>query len=57
VSDKYEPVESRENGVFISKSFDETSHFESETENVLALYRQITGNDLDLTNLPEDIEE
>ena len=44
-------------GVFISNSFDATSHFESETENVLDLYKQITGKELDLTNLPEDNDE
>lgn len=57
VSDRYEPVKQSNDGVFISNSFDATSHFENETENVLNMYRQITGKELDLTNLPEDVEE
>ena len=44
-------------GLLISDSMDPTSHFEGETENVLNLYKSITGNDVDLTNLPEDNEE
>lgn len=35
-------------GLFISESFDATSHFENETENVLKLYTEITGKQLDL---------
>lgn len=44
-------------GLVISDSFDATSHFENETENVLRLYKKITGKDLDLVNLPEEVEE
>jgi len=43
--------------LFISTSFDETSHFENETENVLNLYKAMTGKDLDLENLPNDDDE
>jgi RAB protein geranylgeranyltransferase component A len=51
ITDRYEPLkELWTDGVFISNSFDATSHFESETENVLSFYKQITGKDLDLTN-------
>lgn len=59
ISDRYEPVSPGKynDGVFISNSFDATSHFESETENVLQMYKQITGKDLDLNNLPEDVDE
>jgi hypothetical protein len=31
----------------------ETSHFEGETNNVLDLFKKITGEDLDLINLPD----
>jgi Rab GDP dissociation inhibitor len=57
ITERYEPVKNYDDGVFISNSFDATSHFENETENVLNLYKQITGKDLDLTNLPEDADE
>jgi Rab GDP dissociation inhibitor len=57
ITDRYEPVKSFNDGVFISNSFDATSHFENETENVLQLYKQISGKELDLTNLPEDADD
>ena len=57
VSDRYEPVKKYDDGVFISTSFDATSHFENETENVLEMYKQISGKEIDLTNLPEDVDE
>jgi Rab GDP dissociation inhibitor len=44
-------------GLYISSSMTPTSHFEGETENVLQLYKQITGKDIDLVNLPEDADE
>ena len=44
ISDRYEPVGKYNDGVYISTSFDATSHFENETENVLEMYKQITGN-------------
>jgi len=40
------------NGVFISDSFGPESHFEVETDNVLKLYKDITGENVDLVNLP-----
>jgi Rab GDP dissociation inhibitor len=43
ISERYEAIKNYGDGVFISNSFDATSHFESETENVLSLYKQITG--------------
>lgn len=57
VSDFYEPNSNFSDNVFITKSMDPTSHFESATEDVISLYKKITGKDLDLTNLPEDTEE
>ena len=58
ISERYEVKKGNPNdGVYISNSFDATSHFESETENVLELYRQISGKELDLTDLPEDADE
>lgn len=36
---------------------DPASHFESATEDVLTLYKKITGKDIDLTNLPEDTDD
>lgn len=57
ITERYVPTGPSKDGVFISNSFDASSHFESETENVLDLYKQISGKELDLTNLPEDADE
>lgn len=57
ITERYVPTTKKSDGLFISDSFDATSHFENETENVLALYKDITGKELDLVNLPEDVEE
>ena len=50
VRDVYEPIA---NGVsdkcFISKGYDATSHFETTVEDVLDMYKRITGKDLDLS--------
>lgn len=34
------------NQVFVSRSFDETNHFEQECEDVMDLYRRVTGSEL-----------
>jgi Rab GDP dissociation inhibitor len=60
ISDMWAPnpqVDPAKDGVYISSSMQPQSHFEGETENVLQLYKQITGKDIDLVNLPEDTEE
>jgi len=38
ISERFVPTTKSQDGLFISESFDATSHFESETENVLRLY-------------------
>jgi Rab GDP dissociation inhibitor len=53
----YVPKTNFEDGLYISRSFDPTSHFENETEDVLRLYNKITGKQLDLVNLPDDKDE
>ena len=57
IKERYVPTTKKADGLFISESFDATSHFENETENVLKLYTEITGKQLDLENLPEDVDE
>lgn len=48
VSDIYEPLtDGTKDKVFISKSYDATSHFESATDDVLSLYKRITGKEVD----------
>lgn len=49
ISDVYEPIDtSFSDNVFVSKSFDPLSHFEQDTEDVLSLYKKITGKELNL---------
>jgi len=54
VTDLFEPIEDgTRDKIFISKSFDQTSHFETTCDDILDMYKRITGKDLDLsvTNL------
>lgn len=49
VVDVHEPLEDgSKDGCFISKGYDPTTHFETTVEDVLGLYKRITGHDLDL---------
>jgi len=42
--------------VFISSSYDGTSHFESTSVDVLSIYKRITGKDMDLTPMKQQDE-
>ena len=58
VSDIQEPVhDAKGENLYITKSYDATSHFESSSKDVLALYEQITGEALDLNIQPGDEED
>lgn len=49
LSDVYAPLASGDaDACYISKGYDETSHFEGLTADVLDLYRRVTGKELDL---------
>ena len=53
VSDVFEPLATgQHDGCYISKGYDETSHFEGLTADVLDLYTRITGKQLDLKEDP-----
>jgi len=57
VSDVFAPVTDFKDGIFVTKSLDPTSHFETATDDVINLYKIITGKDIDLENLPEETED
>jgi Rab GDP dissociation inhibitor len=58
IIDEYAPLEDgKKDGIFISTSYDGSSHFESTSIDVLNLYKRITGNDMDLTPLPQPKDE
>lgn len=48
--DLYEPIEDgSKDGVYISKSFDSETHFNHSCQDILDIYKRITGKDMDLT--------
>jgi len=53
----YEPVsDGSQDKCFISKSFDGTSHFEQDCDDLLSLYKRITGTELDMTINADSVE-
>lgn len=57
ISDMYEPTaDGLQDNCFISQSYDPTSHFETTSEDVLDLYKRITGEELDM-NINADSTE
>ena len=58
ISDIYEPLnDGKSDGLFITRSYDATSHFETTVEDVLETYKRITGKTVDLTNIKIEEEE
>ena len=57
VSTVYEPLEDgKASNVWITKSYDPSSHFEVASEDILQIYEKITGEKLDLNIEPDDEE-
>jgi Rab GDP dissociation inhibitor len=58
IIDEFTPSDDgKKDGIFISTSYDGSSHFESTSVDVLNLYKRITGKDMDLTPLPAPEEK
>ncbi len=58
VSDLQEPTnDAGAESLYITKSYDATSHFESSSKDVLAIYERITGETLDLNIQPSEDDE
>lgn len=56
VKEVEEPInDPQQDGCFISKGYDASTHFESTVDDVLQLYKQITGEELDLSE--RDVKE
>lgn len=57
ISNVYEPDNSKNDGLFITKSSDAQSHFESLTQDVMDLYEKIEGKpiptDVDMSELED----
>ena len=57
VSTTYEPVaDGSADKCYISKSFDATSHFEQDCDDLLSLYTRVTGEELDMTINADSVE-
>jgi len=55
ITDELQPVNTKfDDNVVITSSFSSVSHFEHDIKDVLRIYKNITGKDL---NLDEDIKE
>ena len=53
----YEPIENgKKDNIFISKSYDASSHFESTTDDVKDIYRRLAGEELVVEGLREGIQ-
>jgi Rab GDP dissociation inhibitor len=58
VSDTYEPVDDGQaTNLWVTKSYDSTSHFEEASEEILDIYEKIIGEKLDLNIEPDENEE
>lgn len=58
IQDLYAPAhDGTENNLFITTSYDPTSHFESASDDVLSIYKRIFGEDYDLTISAEEGKE
>jgi len=58
ISDIHEPTnDAAAEALFITTSYDATSHFESSSKDVLRIYEQITGEQLDLNIQPSEDED
>lgn len=53
----YEPItDGRDTNVFISKSYDATSHFETTTDDVRDIYHRLAGEELKVEGLRDGIQ-
>lgn len=59
VSTLYEPLKAgKESNLWITSSYDATSHFETASDDILQIYEQIIGEKLDLNiEAPDDDED
>lgn len=57
VSEIYEPVDKgNESNVFITSSYDATTHFESTCKDVLDIYKRIVGEEFDFSKVKHTID-
>ena len=42
--------------VFLTTSYDATTHFETTCQDIMALYKRCTGEDIDFSQVQKDLE-
>jgi Rab GDP dissociation inhibitor len=58
IKDIYEPVaDGKADGVFVSRSYDATSHFETVCQDVKDIYQRLTGNELKVEGKVKKMED
>jgi Rab GDP dissociation inhibitor len=58
VSDEFEPIDDgKDCQVFVSKSYDATTHFETTCKDVLEIFRNATGEDFDFSKVKHNLED
>lgn len=58
VQDVYKPADDgSQSQIFISKSYDPTSHFEETCEDVLKIYKRATGEEFDFSKIESNLDE
>ncbi|CAB4007117.1 Rab GDP dissociation inhibitor alpha [Paramuricea clavata] len=57
VDDVFEPTDDGATSkVFLTNSYDATTHFETTCQDILALYKRCTGEDIDFSQVQKDLE-
>jgi Rab GDP dissociation inhibitor len=58
VNDIFEPTDDgRDSQLFLTKSYDATTHFETTCNDVLDIFRRITGSDFDFSKVKHNLED
>jgi Rab GDP dissociation inhibitor len=58
VADQLEPIDAgKDNQIFVSKTYDPTSHFETTCIDVLDIFRYATGADFDFSKVKHNLED
>lgn len=58
VSTLYKPFEDGKNsGLWVSESYDPSSHFEEASDDILNIYQKLTGEKLDLNIEPDEEDD
>ncbi|PIK54484.1 rab GDP-dissociation inhibitor, partial [Apostichopus japonicus] len=57
VSSLFEPIDDgSESKIFISSSFDATTHFETTCDDIVSMYKRITGTDFDFSKMKSTVD-